>query len=58
MVKRVSVQLVSLILHYEGLHEICRDIGNAFIQADIQEMVYIQRDPVFRAYKGIIVDKC
>lgn len=40
VVKVISVHLLDLITHHDGLEILCGDIGNAFITADCLEKVY------------------
>ena len=47
VVKGISVRLLSLIAHRDGLTELCGDIGKAFIQADTKEKIYTRCGPEF-----------
>ena len=40
VVKGISVRLLDLIAKAQGLQVLCRDLGNAFIQADTKEKIY------------------
>ena len=54
VVKGISVRLLSLIAHRDGLTELCGDIGNAFIQADTNEKIYTRCGPEFVGREGSI----
>jgi hypothetical protein len=47
VVKGISIQLLNLIAHCDGLRTLCGDIGNAFITADCLEKIYSIAGPVF-----------
>jgi hypothetical protein len=47
VVKGISVRLLNLIAHHDGLKTLCGDIGNAFITADCLEKVYAVAGPEF-----------
>jgi hypothetical protein len=47
VVKGISVRLLDLIAHRDGLEILCGDIGNAFITADCLEKVYSVAGPEF-----------
>ncbi len=40
VVKGISIQLLDLIVHHDGLRTLWGDIGNAFITADCLEKIY------------------
>jgi hypothetical protein len=40
VVKGISIQLLDLIAHRDGLRTLCGDIGNAFITADCLEKIF------------------
>jgi hypothetical protein len=40
VVKGISIRLLDLIAHCDGLRTLCGDIGNAFITADCLEKIY------------------
>ncbi len=54
VVKGISVRLLSVIAHRDGLIELCGDIGNAFIQATTKEKVYTRCGPAFGDKEGCI----
>lgn len=54
VVKGISVRLLSVIAHRDGLTELCGDIGNAFIQATTNEKVYTRCGPAFGDKEGCI----
>lgn len=54
VVKGISVRLLSLIAHRDGLTELCGDIGNAFIQAETQEKIYTRCGTEFGDKAGCI----
>lgn len=54
VVKGISVRLLSVIAHRDGLKELCGDIGNAFIQAHTSEKVYTRCGPAFGDKEGCI----
>ena len=54
VVKGISVRLLSVIAHRDGLTELCGDIGNAFIQAKTKEKVYTRCGPEFGEREGAI----
>jgi hypothetical protein len=43
----ISIQLLDLIVHCDGLRTLCGDIGNAFITADCLEKIYSMAGPEF-----------
>jgi hypothetical protein len=47
VMKGVSVRLLDLIAHRDGLKTLCGNIGNAFITADCLEKVYAVAGPEF-----------
>ncbi len=47
VVKGISVRLLDLIVHHDGLRTLCGDIENAFITADCLEMIYYIAGPEF-----------
>jgi hypothetical protein len=47
VVTGISVQLLDLIVHCDGLRTLCGDIGNAFITADCLEKIYSMAGPEF-----------
>jgi hypothetical protein len=48
VVKGISIQLLDLIVHHDGLRTPwCGDIGNAFITADCLEKIYSIAGPEF-----------
>ena len=53
-IKGISVCLLSVIAHCDGLTELCGDIGNAFNQATTKEKVYTRCSPMFGEKKGYI----
>ena len=55
VVKGVSVRLLDLIAHRDGLQVLCGDIGNAFITAECLEKVYTRAGPEFREREGSIL---
>jgi hypothetical protein len=54
VVKGVSVRLLNLIAHCDGLKTLCGDIGNAIITADCLEKVYAVASPEFGDSKDSI----
>lgn len=54
VVKGISVRLLSVIAHRDGLTELCGDIGNAFIQAKTNEKVYTRCGPVSAIRKDVL----
>jgi hypothetical protein len=40
VVKGISIRLLDLIVHRDGLRTLCGDIGNAFIAAECLEKIY------------------
>jgi hypothetical protein len=46
-VKGISIRLLDLIAHRDGLRTLCGDIGNAFITADCLEKIYSIAGPEF-----------
>jgi hypothetical protein len=46
-VKGISIRLLDLIPHCDGLRTLCGDIGNAFITADCHEKIYSITGPEF-----------
>ena len=55
VVKTVSVRLLDLIAHRDGLTTLCGDVGNAFITADCLEKVYSRAGPEFGDKEGCIL---
>jgi hypothetical protein len=47
VVKGISIRLLDLIVHRDGLRTLCGDIGNAFITADCLEKIYSIAGPEF-----------
>ena len=47
VVKGISVRILDLIAHRDGLEVICGDIGDAYITADCLEKVYSKAGPEF-----------
>jgi hypothetical protein len=54
VLKGVSVQLLDLIAHCDGLKTLCGNIGNTFITADCLEEVYAVDGPEFGDCKDSI----
>ncbi|KAI2510964.1 Reverse transcriptase (RNA-dependent DNA polymerase) [Fragilaria crotonensis] len=55
VVKGISVRLLDLIAHRDGLQILCGDIGNAFITADCLEKIYSRAGPEFGEREGSIL---
>ena len=55
VVKGISVRLLDLIAHRDGLQILCGDIGNAFITADCLEKVFSRAGPEFREREGSVI---
>lgn len=53
--KGISVRLLDLIAHRDGLKTICGNIGNAFITADCLEKVYSRAGPEFGDREGSVL---
>jgi hypothetical protein len=47
VVKGISIQLLDLIAHRDGLKILCSNIGNVFITADCLEKIYSIAGPEF-----------
>jgi hypothetical protein len=47
VLKGISIRLLDLIVHHDGLRTLCGDIGNAFITADCLEKIYSITGPEF-----------
>jgi hypothetical protein len=54
VVKGISVRLLSIIAHRDGLTELCGDIGNAFIQAKTNEKIFTRCGPAFGDKEGCV----
>ena len=55
VVKGISVRLLDLIAHRDGLRILCGDIGNAFITAQCMEKIYSVAGPEFGDREGSIL---
>ena len=55
VVKGISVRLLDLIAHRDGLRTLCGDIGNAFITAKCMEKIYARAGPEFGEREGAIL---
>ena len=56
VVKGISVWLLDLIVHQDGLTMLCGNIGNAFITADCLEQVYSHAGEEFGNQQDAIVN--
>jgi hypothetical protein len=54
-VKPISVKLISVIAHAQGLEEVCGDIGNAYVNAYTSERVYAIAGKEFGDKEGQVV---
>lgn len=54
-VKPISVKLLHVIAHKQGLKVLCGDISNAYVNAETTEKVYAKAGPEFGDRKGKIV---
>ncbi len=54
-VKGISVKLLHVIAHKQGLKQLCGDVGNAYINAYTNEKVYARAGPEFGTKEGSTV---
>ena len=58
-VKPISVKILHVIAHKQGLEQLCGDVGNAYVNAYTNERVYATAGPEFGKHEGktVIIQK-